>query len=1043
MKRLAIVGAGITGLTAASELAAAGHAVTVFEATGRVGGAIRTVLRDGWLVEAGPNTALLRDTSLDPMIERAGLGAELQIANPAAAKRFIVRHGRPNALPQSLWGALTTPVFNFRGKLRVLAEPFIRQNRDNPDETLAAFARRRVGQEFLDYAVNPFIGGVYACAPEELCVRHALPRLWRLEQNHGSLVRGTIALMRAKRKSGVRTKTRLVSFAGGLATLPRALAAALGDAVRLGTAVTGVARVATGWRLTFHPAGSVAGAAAADTADFDAVLFTCGSAALARLDIAGRQPLAALSTLPWSSVTSLALGFRREDVAHPLDGFGMLVPAKENRRILGALFSSTLFPGRAPAGHVLLTVFVGGRQPEYAALPDAELDTLVLAELRELIGTQGDPVFRHCSRVPLAIPKYTAAFGALSAAMDAFEHDHPGLFIAGNCRTGISLADCMAAGLAVAWLIFNYGTPVPDAAQWRAGIPALAPAWAEGNVVLGPTATPHGMPLLARAVLGVLVHANHQWDDRVTTVVNALLLVATCALLLAACARRLGWTALWASALCGGILLALPVGGEQSLAGSALPDRLGLLLAFPAAWALLDRNLTSPFWWFAALSLLLAQAAADWTVAVCAALGVVAAIRVLTSNTRRPRDLAVLGLVVVGLVANWLLNPGGLSALSWSSLRGMTAALGDPWPVLSLALLVPLGIRLVAGARDGDRKHSLAPFAAAALAGCATIGWLLAEPAPRAWGSPAAALDILLLLLLLGFAALTQLWHFRWQSLPIRIGLTCLWSAVLLLGLQYRLDAAVGHELPAAAERHARELTALAQHLGTAPVETEAADAASPPDIGYALPHLASPALRAVLPFVLQTPIALRGGPATTADFSPLHRDRFALPTPEEPAWAGGPAAQADGGTVFISLPLPAAKTRVLRFRTAGDLGTARFPFALRSTRTGELVALELETTTGERWRTANLLRPDDPVVIVAGPAALGTWGAFTCPVEMGLWSWATAKLAKNWAWVLAAGGLALAGALLLPLAPRLPRRDTVAIDEFGRLHVSRRHPAP
>jgi oxygen-dependent protoporphyrinogen oxidase len=445
-KRIAIVGAGITGLTAASELAAAGHAVTVFEASDRVGGAIRTVRSDGWLVEAGPNTALLRDASLDPLLERAGLGPQLQLANPAAAKRFIVRYGRPNALPTNLWQAITTPVFNFRGKLRVLAEPFIRQNRDNPDETLASFARRRVGQEFLDYAVNPFLGGVYACSPEDLCTRHALPRLWRLEQNHGSLVRGTIALMRAKRKAGVRTKTRLVSFRDGLETLPSALAAALGDAVRLGTGIVAAERVTTGWRLTLRAATT----GATTTADFDAVLFACGSAALAGLDIAGRQPLAALSTLPWSSVTSLALGFRREDVAHPLDGFGMLVPAKENRRILGALFSSTLFPGRAPAGHALLTVFVGGRQPEVAALPDAELDAIVLGELRELIGVRADPVYRHCSRVPQAIPRYTVAFGALAAAMDTFEHDHPGLFIAGNCRTGISLSDCMAAGQAVA-----------------------------------------------------------------------------------------------------------------------------------------------------------------------------------------------------------------------------------------------------------------------------------------------------------------------------------------------------------------------------------------------------------------------------------------------------------------------------------------------------------------------------------------------------------------------------------------------------------------
>ena len=426
--------------------------MTVFEASDRAGGAIRTVQRDGWLVEAGPNTALLRDASLDPLLERAGLGPVLQLANPAAAKRFIVRYGRPNALPANLWQAITTPVFNFRGKLRVLAEPFIAQNRDNPDETLASFARRRVGQEFLDYAVNPFLGGVYACAPEDLCTRHALPRLWRLEQNHGSLVRGSIALMRAKRKAGVRTKPRLVSFAGGLATLPHALAASLGGAVRLGTEVAGVERVATGWRLSLRPAATANAAttAAAATADFDAVLFTCGSAALARLDVAGRQPLAALATLPWSSVTSLALGFRREEVAHPLDGFGMLVPAKENRRILGALFSSTLFPGRAPAGHVLLTVFVGGRQPEVAALPDAELDALVLGELRELLGVRAAPVFRHCSRVPQAIPRYTVAFGALAATMDAFERDHPGLFIAGNCRTGISLSDCMAAGLAVA-----------------------------------------------------------------------------------------------------------------------------------------------------------------------------------------------------------------------------------------------------------------------------------------------------------------------------------------------------------------------------------------------------------------------------------------------------------------------------------------------------------------------------------------------------------------------------------------------------------------
>ena len=444
MKRIAVVGAGITGLTAAHELTKAGHSVTVFEARSEAGGAIRTVQRDGWLVEVGPNTLLLRDRSLDGFFAEAGLDRELQVANPEAAKRFIVRGGRPHALPQGPFGAVFTPIFNFRGKLRVLWEPFVPQNRTNPDETLDSFARRRVGQEFLDYAVNPFIGGVYACAPEDLCVRHALPRLWRLEQNHGSLVKGTIALLRAKRKSGERTPTRLVSFRGGLQTLPATLARRLGDAFRPNTEVIGVERGAVAWRV--HTQG--AGLAAA--ADFDQVILTTSAPALARLEVGGIAPLASLAAMPYSAVVSVALGFERSAVPHPLDGFGMLVPAKENRRILGSLFSSTLFPGRAPEGRVLLTTFVGGRQPALAALPEAEIEQLVRAELAELLGVRAEPVFRQFSHWPQAIPKYTVEFGKFAATMEAFERDHAGLLLAGHFRNGISLSDCLAAGRAVA-----------------------------------------------------------------------------------------------------------------------------------------------------------------------------------------------------------------------------------------------------------------------------------------------------------------------------------------------------------------------------------------------------------------------------------------------------------------------------------------------------------------------------------------------------------------------------------------------------------------
>lgn len=482
-RAVAVVGAGITGLVTAYELKRRGMPVTVFEATGIPGGAIGTSIADGFLAEHGPNS-FVTSAPVEALIADLGLDADVVNANPIANRRYVVRDGKLVPFPLSPFAMLTTPLLSTRAKLRVLLEPLVSARDSTDDESVGAFVRRRLGAEVLDYAVNPFIAGIFAGDPDRLSMEHAFPRVAALEREHGSLSMGLVRTRRAARaarkaprltaraggddgaplSSGAPADAtaehgvapvlpRLISFRDGLQMLPDALADALGNTLRLNTPVRLVHRDNDRWIVESGSDGSVRAQAV------DAIVFATPAYRLAAMELpaALRELSHVVEQVEYPPVSCLTLGFRRADVAHPLDGFGVLVPAAEKRRLLGALFTSTLFPERAPEGHVAITVFVGGdRNPDLAQSATDTLVTLVTDELRQLLGIRGEAVFTKHVYWPRAIPQYSVGFGRVKEAVETIQRANPGLYLAGNYNNGVSVGDCIAGGRSVAEEVAGY-----------------------------------------------------------------------------------------------------------------------------------------------------------------------------------------------------------------------------------------------------------------------------------------------------------------------------------------------------------------------------------------------------------------------------------------------------------------------------------------------------------------------------------------------------------------------------------------------------------
>lgn len=454
-----VIGAGITGLCAAFTLAEQGHRVAVIDAGALPGGVIGSVRQGGCLFERGPNSALDTTPMIGELVDRLGLRSQLRWASEASNKRYVMRGGRLLPLPMSPAAFFATPLFSLAAKLALMREPFVPASDPKVEESIADFVRRRLGPEFLDYAIDPFVAGIYAGDPEHISVPAAFPKLHALEQRWGSLIKGQFLGARERKKRGevAKNAARSFSFAGGMQVLTDALAdaiAARAGELMLGTRVLQLAcderpadgsAASGGFRLQARRDSD------GSTVELQArslVIATAAPSAAGLLRPLAPDAAAALAAIAYAPVATVATAYAASTVAHPLDGFGALMPRREGRRVLGVLFSSTMFEARAPAGTALLTTFVGGqRNPELPGRSEADLGALVQAEHADLLGARGAPIFQEVTRWPQAIPQYTLGHMARVQAADNAEVALPGLFLGGSWKGGVSVGDCLRNGL--------------------------------------------------------------------------------------------------------------------------------------------------------------------------------------------------------------------------------------------------------------------------------------------------------------------------------------------------------------------------------------------------------------------------------------------------------------------------------------------------------------------------------------------------------------------------------------------------------------------
>ena len=442
--RVCVLGAGVSGLSAAFYLKRKGIEVTVLEKESEPGGKMRTVYEKGYIVEAGPNGFLDGKPYTLNLVKALGIEERLYRSSDKARKRFIYTNGRLVRLPENPIAFLSSYLLSWKGKLRLVGELLVPPKKDDSDETLGDFARRRLGEEALEKLLDPMIAGIFAGDPDKMSLKAAFPVIYNLEKQYGGLIKGLIAKMKEAKKRGKSSSGPagpggvLTSFVGGTKDLIDALSKELKENLHTGVSVERVEKSGRGWLVKWREGNREI------EEEFDhLVVSTPAYAASEILKEVDGELSKLLSEIEYSPISVVALGFQKRGLGHDLDGFGFLVPRSEGRKILGVLWDSSVFPNRAPQGKALIRVMIGGaRQPDLALLPEEELTEIALKELRRIMKIRHYPemvkVFRH----ERGIPHYTLGHSERVDRIFEMGEKLGNLHFCSNAYRGVGVNDC-------------------------------------------------------------------------------------------------------------------------------------------------------------------------------------------------------------------------------------------------------------------------------------------------------------------------------------------------------------------------------------------------------------------------------------------------------------------------------------------------------------------------------------------------------------------------------------------------------------------------